>query len=37
VAVPIFLPLFLPAGKFVDGDKIKINANAHKFMFEKVV
>jgi len=26
----------LLAGEFVDGDKIKINANAHKFTFEKV-
>ncbi|MBL7184686.1 MAG: ATP-dependent chaperone ClpB [Phycisphaerae bacterium] len=26
----------LLAGKFTDGDKIKINANAHKFAFEKV-
>jgi ATP-dependent Clp protease ATP-binding subunit ClpB len=25
----------LLAGKFVDGDKIKIDANAHKFTFEK--
>ncbi len=25
----------LLAGKFTDGDKIKINANAHKFTFEK--
>jgi len=26
----------LLAGKFTDGDKIKIDANAHKFTFEKV-
>jgi ATP-dependent Clp protease ATP-binding subunit ClpB len=26
----------LLAGKFNDGDKIKINADSHKFMFEKV-
>jgi ATP-dependent Clp protease ATP-binding subunit ClpB len=26
----------LLAGKFADGDKIKIDANAHKFTFEKV-
>jgi len=26
----------LLAGKFTDGDKIKINADAHKFTFEKV-
>ena len=24
------------AGKFTDGDKIRIDANAHKFSFEKV-
>jgi ATP-dependent Clp protease ATP-binding subunit ClpB len=27
----------LLAGKFADGDKIKIDANAHRFTFEKVV
>jgi len=26
----------LLAGKFVDGDRIKVDANAHKFTFEKV-
>ncbi len=26
----------LLAGKFTDGDKIKINADTHKFTFEKV-
>jgi len=26
----------LLAGKFADGDNIKINADAHKFTFEKV-
>jgi len=26
----------LLAGKFADGDKIKIDADSHKFMFEKV-
>ena len=26
----------LLAGKFTDGDKIKIDADAHKFTFEKV-
>jgi ATP-dependent Clp protease ATP-binding subunit ClpA len=26
----------LLAGKFADGDKIKIDANAHRFIFEKM-
>jgi ATP-dependent Clp protease ATP-binding subunit ClpA len=26
----------LLAGKFADGDNIKINADSHKFTFEKV-
>jgi len=26
----------LLAGKFTAGDKIKITANAHKFIFEKI-
>ena len=26
----------LLAGKFTDGDKIKINADSHKFTFDKV-
>jgi len=26
----------LLAGKFAEGDKIKVDASSHKFMFEKV-
>lgn len=34
-AAALVLPELL-AGKFADGDKIKVDASSHKFTFEKV-
>jgi len=34
-AAALVLPELL-AGKFTDGDKIKVDASSHKFTFEKV-